>query len=100
MDVLSSLINRGLKAKILSSFGDEKVALSHLQFADAMIFFCSGNDESFPILNICWSSLRQYQGLRLIGAKVKSWPLIPIKRKSGAWQRKLVVKLDPFSFPT
>ncbi|WP_420914570.1 reverse transcriptase domain-containing protein [Candidatus Phytoplasma australasiaticum] len=53
VDSLSRMVWRSLEGGIIEGFevGREKVALSHLQFVDDTIFFCSGRQDSFLILN-------------------------------------------------
>lgn len=53
LDILSCLIYKGVEGGIIDSFkvGSKEVALSQLQFADDTIFFYSGKEDLFFILN-------------------------------------------------
>ena len=48
MDVLSRLISKGVEGNIVEPFkiGRNEVTLSHLQFADDTMLFCSRKEES------------------------------------------------------
>lgn len=74
VDILSRLVSLGVDKRVVEGFwvGKSLVPLSHLQFADDTIFFCSGWDSSFSNLNSLLSFF-EVRGLRLIGVRVLSW---------------------------
>ena len=50
--------------------GSTVVVLSHLQFADDMMFFCFNKEDFFLILNYILGFFKAMSGLKLIGVSV------------------------------
>lgn len=61
------MVFRSLEGGIIQGFevGKEKVVLSHLQFTDDTIFFCSGKEDSFLILNHILKFFEALSGLKI-----------------------------------
>lgn len=66
-------------------FGLYEVALSHLQFVDDMMLFCSSNEDSFLILN---HMVRFFEVISILktNGSAKFWGLTTIKLSSGDGQ--------------
>lgn len=75
VDDLNRMVSKGVEGGILEGFelGVGKVSLSHFQFADKIIFFCSGKEESVIVLNYMLGFWRLCWGLRSIGVSFNCW---------------------------
>ncbi|XP_022151711.1 uncharacterized protein LOC111019624 [Momordica charantia] len=67
VDILSRLISVGVEKEALEAFEveREKACLSHLQFADNTLLFCSGNFRAFENLNGLLGFFEAISGLKI-----------------------------------
>lgn len=79
--------------------GSKVVVISHLEFADDMMFFCFDKEDSFLILNYILGFFEAMSGLKLIGVSY-FWHKEIVSKKSllDGWLC-LVAKLGLFPLP-
>ena len=80
----------------LFRLGSNEVVLSHLQFADDTMLFCSSKEHSFFILHRMGNFLNPCLLLKSVGASVKLWGSTATKRRLRDGWRCLAVRLDSF----
>lgn len=70
-DGLSKIILKGVEGNIIEAFkvGANEVTLTHLQFVDDTMFFCSRNEVSFLILNLMVGFFEVMFGLKINRSK-------------------------------
>lgn len=89
LDVLSRIVCKCVEGNILTLFevGEDKAALSHLQFVDDMIFFCFGSEDLFLILNHILAFFEEISGLRINRGKCSVMGINCDEEKLKRWSK-------------